>query len=107
MKNELSDCDTRTKVSDMGVNVLPSKPRDNNSAASINDYRYEAKRKNLPPAGIASQGSVKLAPPLRFEYNPHLPPVLRFDASGKPDRLTATSTSSSTQLTMMKRSQTF
>jgi adenine-specific DNA-methyltransferase len=51
------------------------------------DYRYpEAMRKNIPPAGLAAQGRVRETPRHRFEYNPHLPPVLRFDPTGQPDR---------------------
>ncbi|MDS4026467.1 MAG: site-specific DNA-methyltransferase [Candidatus Contendobacter sp.] len=51
------------------------------------DYRFDAARKNIPPAGLAAQG--KLAEPrrIRYDYDPHRPPLLRFDASGKADRL--------------------
>ncbi|MBI2843140.1 MAG: site-specific DNA-methyltransferase, partial [Armatimonadetes bacterium] len=55
--------------------------------ASVLDYRYDSKRKNIPPAALAAQGQVREAPKLQFEYNPHLPPVLRFDTAGKADRL--------------------
>jgi len=54
---------------------------------AVADYRFDAKRKNNPPAGLAAQGKVQQAPRIRYEYNPHLPPVLRFDASGKADAL--------------------
>ena len=40
-------------------------------------YKYPSKRKNIPPAGLAAQGALQEAPKLRYEYNPHLPPVLR------------------------------
>ncbi|HXI72381.1 MAG TPA: site-specific DNA-methyltransferase [Verrucomicrobiae bacterium] len=51
---------------------------------SIASIKYPAKRKNLPPAGLEAQGVLKDAPKLRYEYNPHLPPVLRSatDATG-------------------------
>jgi len=39
--------------------------------------KYLAKRKNIPPAGLEAQGVVQDAPKIRYEYNPHLPPVLR------------------------------
>jgi len=54
---------------------------------AIADYRYtNAKKKNIPPAGIAAQGKVREVPKHRFEYNPHLPPVLRFDQTGSSDK---------------------
>ena len=53
----------------------------------IADYRYDATRKNNPPAALASQGRVREIPRQRYYYDPHLPPVLRFDETGKSDRL--------------------
>ncbi len=52
----------------------------------VADYRFDAARKNIPPAGLAAQG--KLAEPrrIRYDYDPHRPPLLRFDASGAADR---------------------
>lgn len=53
----------------------------------VADYRYErAKRKNNPPAGLAAQGRIAERPAERYAYNPHLPPVLRFDPTGEADR---------------------
>src|SRR5437867_1010341 len=57
------------------------------SGESVADYRHAAKRKNIPPAGLAAQGQVREAPKLQFAYDPHLPPALRFDASGASDKL--------------------
>ncbi len=55
---------------------------------AVFDYRHdEAKRKNIPPAGLAAQGRVRETPKIRYAYDPHLPPVLRFDATGGADRL--------------------
>src|SRR5688500_17801461 len=51
------------------------------------DYRHAAKTKNLPPAGLAAEGKIEQPQKVQYAYNPHLPPVLRFDASGKADRL--------------------
>ncbi len=53
----------------------------------VADYRFDAARKNIPPAGLAAQG--KLAEPrrIRYDYDPHRPPLLRFDASGAADRV--------------------
>lgn len=55
----------------------------------VGDYRHAAKRKNNPPAKIAAEGTVPAVPRAQYAYNPHLPPVLRFDQSGSPDRLPA------------------
>ena len=48
-----------------------------NSGDAITSYRSPAKRKNIPPSGLEAQGVLQEAPKLRYEYNPHLPPVLR------------------------------
>ncbi|MXY21391.1 MAG: site-specific DNA-methyltransferase [Dehalococcoidia bacterium] len=53
----------------------------------IDDYRYDATRKNIPPAALASQGRVCEIPRQRYHYDPHLPPILRFDETGESDRL--------------------
>ena len=64
----------------------PQPPTD--SSAPVTDYRHDsAKRKNIPPAGLAAQGKVAETPKLRFAYDPHLPPVLRFDPTGCSDEL--------------------
>ncbi|XVJ59535.1 MAG: site-specific DNA-methyltransferase [Tepidisphaera sp.] len=44
---------------------------------------HGSKRKNNPPAKLAAEGEVKVLPRTEYAYNPHLPPVLRFDAKGK------------------------
>jgi adenine-specific DNA-methyltransferase len=53
----------------------------------VTDYRYDEKRKNLPPAGLAAQGKIAEVPKTRYAYDPHLPPVLRFDPQGEADAL--------------------
>jgi len=50
----------------------------------ISGYRYpDARRRNIPPAGLAAQGQVREVPRHTYAYNPHLPPVVRFDATGQ------------------------
>src|SRR5437016_3619782 len=67
--------DTLTRMARNKTNNPPgSKPAASDSIASI---KYPAKRKNIPPAGLEAQGKIQEAPKIRFEYNPHLPPVLR------------------------------
>lgn len=57
---------------------------------AVKSIHHRAKRKNIPPAGLEAQGLVEEAPKLRHEYNPHLPPVLRFaDDPAAADRLPA------------------
>ena len=52
------------------------------------DYRHTGeKRKNIPPAKIAAEGIVPRVPKVRYYYNPHLPPVLRFDSTGEADKV--------------------
>ena len=54
----------------------------------IQDYRHDdATRRNNPPAGIASHGGLREKPKQEYAYNPHLPPVLRFDETGAADQL--------------------
>jgi len=57
------------------------------STVDIRDYRHDATRKNNPPAAIAGEGKLPPARKQRYSYNPHLPPVLRFDDTGTADRL--------------------
>jgi len=66
-------------------------PRPKSKAAKppVTDYRHQAKRKHIPPAGLAAQGEIKEAPKLQFAYNPHLPPVLRFDSDAAVEKLIA------------------
>lgn len=73
--------------------VAVAKPSNGDPAVSpgaVNDYRHKgAKRKNNPPAKIAAEGTVPAIPKAEYAYNPHLPPVLRFDVNGSPDKLPA------------------
>ncbi|HXH12572.1 MAG TPA: hypothetical protein VNP04_22740 [Alphaproteobacteria bacterium] len=66
---------------------MPRKKTTKAADTSVLDYRYDAKRKNIPPVGLAAQGRVREAPRMSFAYDPHLPPVLWFDATGASDAL--------------------
>ena len=61
--------------------------RKTDSGQEVTDYRHNAKRKNIPPAGMAGQGQVNDLPQTRYFYDPHLPPILRFDDTGAADDL--------------------
>ena len=54
---------------------------------TIADYRFDAKRTNIPPAGLAAQGKLESPQRIRYTYDPHRPPMLRFDGSGAADKL--------------------
>lgn len=63
------------------VNAAPapsSPPAAASAADAVQSVKHNARRKNIPPAGIEAQGQVQDAARVRFEYNPHLPPRLRF-----------------------------
>jgi adenine-specific DNA-methyltransferase len=62
--------------------------RSKKGETQVQDYRHESeKRKNLPPAKIAAEGVIPAVPKVRYEYNPHLSPMLRFDQHGQADEL--------------------
>jgi adenine-specific DNA-methyltransferase len=52
----------------------PAKPTVKETVAAT---KYSAKRKNIPPAGLEAHGRVAESQKIRYEYNPHLPPILR------------------------------
>lgn len=63
-------------------------PADQPTVDAVQTVKHRAKRKNIPPAGLEAQGRVEEAPKLRLDYNPHLPPRLRFsDEPAQADRL--------------------
>jgi adenine-specific DNA-methyltransferase len=44
---------------------------------SVSTTKYPAKRKNIPPAGLEAHGRVAESQRIHYDYNPHLPPMLR------------------------------
>jgi adenine-specific DNA-methyltransferase len=65
--------------------VAESAPSPEDPVGAIN---YQAKRRHIPPAGLEAEGRIAESPTVRYEYNPHLPPVLRFsDDPAKTDAL--------------------
>ncbi|MBL8803411.1 MAG: site-specific DNA-methyltransferase, partial [Planctomycetes bacterium] len=53
------------------------------------DYRHSEKRKNIPPAQMASEGQVPKAKRVKYAYSPHLDPILRFDPTARADKVKA------------------
>ena len=66
------------------------KSNDSMNGENVVDYRHKnVMRLNIPPAGLAARGQIAREKQIKFAYNPHLSPILRFDPSGKTDRITA------------------
>lgn len=64
-----------------------AKKRDIDEVA-VEDYRHSgAKRKNIPPAKIAAEGKVPEVPKIQYSYSPRRSPELKFDGTGRADRL--------------------
>jgi len=54
----------------------------------VRDIRHSAStRKGIPAAGLAAQGKLPKEQKITYAYNPHLPPKLVFDQTGRADRL--------------------
>ena len=48
------------------------------------DYRHKnVTRLNIPPAGLEARGEIVREKRIKYAYNPHLAPALRFDGTGK------------------------
>ena len=52
------------------------------TTSPVEEHTYPNKRKNNPTAGMAALGKVKPVPQQQYAYDPHLPPILRFDPNG-------------------------
>ncbi len=76
----------RVRPAESAQGVMPRKPA-KSKGDEVLDYRYDAKRKNIPPAGLAARGKILAEAKVRYSYNPHLAPTLRFDATGREDGL--------------------
>jgi adenine-specific DNA-methyltransferase len=67
---------------------MAKKKQSDSGDEQVVDLRYPgATRKNIPPVGLEARGKVVKEKKLEYAYNPHLPPVLRFDADGAADKL--------------------
>lgn len=67
---------------------MARKSKVDSNEEQVVDLRFPgAKRKNIPPVGLEARGKVVREKQLAYDYNPHLPPVLRFDQNGTADAL--------------------
>jgi adenine-specific DNA-methyltransferase len=67
---------------------MARKKNNDSGDEQVVDLRFPgATRKNIPPVGLEARGKVVKEKKLAYDYNPHLPPVLRFDADGAADKL--------------------
>ncbi|MFZ0616252.1 MAG: DNA methyltransferase [Chthoniobacterales bacterium] len=60
----------------------PRRPKNSDQSAEtpVTDYRYPTEhRVDIPPAGVGIQGRVQEEPKIRYQYDPHRSPVLRFN----------------------------
>src|SRR4030042_4881592 len=55
-------------------------------AENVVDYRHKnVTRLNIPPAGLEARGEIAREKRIKWAYNPHLAPALRFDGTGRAD----------------------
>lgn len=73
------------------------------SEVKTDAYRHGEKRTNIPPAKIAAEGEIPAVKKSRYYYSPHLSPELRFDPTGKADRVTAAREKAGPYLTEQER----
>ncbi len=67
-----------------------ARPRKTDNGIKTADYRHDGeKRTNIPPAKMAGEGEIPKVKKVRYHYSPHLSPELRFDPTGKADRVMA------------------
>ncbi|MDO8722093.1 MAG: hypothetical protein Q7J31_07665 [Syntrophales bacterium] len=53
---------------------------------NVVDYRHKnVTRLNIPPAGLEARGEIVKEKRIKWAYNPHLAPALRFDGTGGAD----------------------
>jgi adenine-specific DNA-methyltransferase len=88
MGRESETNEPRATANDTRQTMAKKKPKTDVDGLNVEDYRHSgAKRKNNPPAKIAAEGTVPAMPKIEYSYSPRRPPVLRFDTSGKADKL--------------------
>lgn len=63
-------------------------PKSGSTDTPLGTYAHKGEtRKNNPTALLAGQAKVPKAERVKYAYDPHLPPVLRFDSTGSEDKL--------------------
>lgn len=70
--------------------TMARRRRAKEAESEVVDYRHRnASRLNIPPAGLAARGEIVREKTIQYAYNPHLAPILRFDGTGRADRIAA------------------
>lgn len=83
-----SSASTSPSTEELRAKKKPKRKKRGKTGVETTDYRHDGeKRTNIPTAKIAAEGQVPAVPKVRYAYNPHLPPVLRFDPTGEADRI--------------------
>lgn len=81
-----------------------ARPRKSDNGIKTTDYRHDGeKRTNIPPAKMAGEGEIPKVKKVRYHYSPHLSPELRFDPTGKADRVMAVKEKAGQYLTEKER----
>ena len=69
----------KKKTGHLGLKPRSKKTRSKSSGSKdVADYRYEAKRKNNPPAGLIDLDKPPTEPSKTYSYDPHLDPQLQW-----------------------------
>lgn len=65
-----------------------SKKTEGKTENGVLDFRHTGvTRLNIPPAGLTARGEIVREGKLKYAYNPHLTPTLRFDGTGGADKI--------------------
>lgn len=68
--------------------ATPPKRTKTKAGVKTSDFRHEGQtRTNIPTAKTAGEGLIPKAPRTRYSFDPHLPPLLRFDETGRADTI--------------------
>lgn len=70
----------------VGRTTRPPKQTKTKAGVQTADFRHVGElRTNIPAASLAAEGHVPRLPRASYSYDPHLPPTLRVDESGRAD----------------------
>lgn len=68
--------------------MAKKKKNQGSRSEEVLDIRHTSStRINIPPAGLVGRGKILKENKIVYEFNPHLPPVLKSDVTGKEDKI--------------------
>lgn len=68
---------------------MPRQPKTPRATETTHYQHDDARRKNIPGAAMTAEGQLPKAKRVKYAYSPHLDPVLRFDPTGRADKVAA------------------